>query len=118
MHGNDQVLGMDREVQAEKVAMTVLAMSSGTDEPIPQDFRAFQAYLAKRVEMAQDLGFGDEQLAAIALKVAGYLAEHEEPRNREEYLLRELWKVGTEDERHKLAQLLVKLARSTPDAAG
>lgn len=119
MNGNDHVPGTDREARTEKVAMAVLAMSGGTEEPVPQDFRAFQAYLAKRVEMARDLGFGDKQLAGIARKVAGYLAEHEEPRNREEYLLRELWKVGTEDERHTLAQLLVKLARSTPaEAAG
>ncbi len=42
---------------------------------------------------------------------SNYLAKHEEPRNSEEKLLQELWKVGDKDERHKLAHMLVKLGR-------
>ena len=36
---------------------------------------------------------------AGAEKVAGYLVANEEPRNSEEKLLQELWKVGTQAER-------------------
>jgi hypothetical protein len=44
-----------------------------------------------------------------AEKVEDYLAKHEEPKNREEKLLQELWKVGDKEERHKLPHMLVKL---------
>jgi hypothetical protein len=62
--------------------------------------------------MAENIGLNEEYMAKIAEKVAGYLANHEEPRNREEKLLQELWKVGTKDEQHYLAHMLVRLAQS------
>ncbi|MBM7567570.1 DUF3243 domain-containing protein [Paenibacillus sacheonensis] len=112
MNERSQVSNQDQQAQTDQIEQAVQAMSNGKGDQILQDFEAFRSYLAKRIEMAQGLGFGDEQLAVIAQKVAGYLAEHEEPRNSEEYLLRELWKVGTEAEQHKLAHMLVKLAQS------
>ncbi|PWW40008.1 uncharacterized protein DUF3243 [Paenibacillus pabuli] len=55
-------------------------------------------------------------MAKIAEKVADYLAAREEPRNREEKLLQELWNVGKEEERHMLAHMLVRLAQGlTPN---
>jgi hypothetical protein len=61
--------------------------------------------------MAESIGLSEEQMAIIAQKVADYLAGHEEPRNNEELLLQELWKLGTKEERHMLAHMLVRLAQ-------
>lgn len=95
-----------------KVDETLSSMAPGQKEEILQNFNSFKMYLGKRIQMAEMLGLNEEQLAKAAERVAGYLAAHEEPRNREEKLLQELWIAGTQEERHKLAHLLVKLAQS------
>ncbi len=52
----------------------------------------------------------EEQLAKTAQKVADYLAKHEEPRNREENLLHELWKVRDKEQQHHLAHDACKIS--------
>jgi hypothetical protein len=76
---------------------------------ILSNFETFKTYLHKRLDVAKKIGLNEEQLANTAQKVADYLAEKAEPKNREEKLLQELWKVGNDEERHKLAHMLVKL---------
>jgi hypothetical protein len=84
-------------------------MSSEQKDEILSSFEGFKDYLSDKVEKADKLGLNEEQIAKAAQKVGDYLAAKEEPRNREEKLLQELWKAGTEEEQHKLAHLLVKL---------
>jgi hypothetical protein len=74
-------------------------------------FDDFREYLSGKVRLGEKLGMDEEQLANSAQKVADYLADKEPPRNSEERLLQELWKVGTEEEQHKLAHMLVRLVQ-------
>ena len=74
-------------------------------------FDAFREFLSGKVRLGENLGMNEEQLANSAQKVAEYLADKEPPKNSEERLLQELWKVGTEEERHKLAHMLVRLVK-------
>jgi hypothetical protein len=73
--------------------------------------KGFKSYLGDKVSKGEKLGMNEEQLAKTAQKVADYLAKHEEPRNREENLLHELWKVGNEEQQHHLAHMLVRLVQ-------
>ncbi|HWJ77680.1 MAG TPA: DUF3243 domain-containing protein [Niallia sp.] len=84
-------------------------MDNDKREEILSNFEQFKSFLGDKVSKGEKLGLNEEQLAVAAQKVGDYLAQREEPRNREEKLLQELWKVGTEEEQHKLAHLLVKL---------
>ncbi|MCM3216039.1 DUF3243 domain-containing protein [Niallia taxi] len=84
-------------------------MDSEKKEEILSSFDGFKQYLADKVEKADKLGLDQEQIAKAAQKVGDFLAAKEEPRNREEKLLQELWKAGNEEEQHKLAHMLVKL---------
>ncbi|MGO4546833.1 DUF3243 domain-containing protein [Paenibacillus sp. 2TAB23] len=108
----NHVVDKDGELEIGKIDQTLDRMDSDKKEEILQNFEQFKDYLAKRIELAENIGLNEEQLALVAQKVAGYLAKHEEPRNREEKLLQELWKVGNEAEQHKLSHLLVKLAQA------
>ncbi|TRZ35820.1 DUF3243 domain-containing protein [Niallia circulans] len=90
---NDKLQGMDSEKKDE----------------ILSSFDGFKQYLSDKVEKADKLGLDQEQIAKAAQKVGDFLAAKEEPRNREEKLLQELWKAGNEEEQHKLAHMLVKL---------
>ncbi|GHI00326.1 DUF3243 domain-containing protein [Neobacillus kokaensis] len=76
-------------------------------------FDDFREYLSGKVSLGKKLGMDEEQLANSAQKVAAYLAEKEPPKNSEERLLQELWNVGTEEEQHKLAHMLVRLVQQT-----
>lgn len=80
-------------------------------EQILENFNQFKQYLAEKIEIGEKMGLSEEKLAKTTELVANYLAEHEEPRNREEYLLMELWKSGTKDEQRTLAHMLLKLMR-------
>ncbi|WML48201.1 DUF3243 domain-containing protein [Neobacillus sp. PS3-34] len=75
------------------------------------NFDEFKSFLSGKVSMGEKLGMDEEQLAKAAEKVAGFLAENQSPKNSEERLLQELWKVGTKEEQHKLAHMLVRLVK-------
>lgn len=106
----DHMIHKDGEVDTSKVDETLNRMDSERADEILGDFNEFKTYLSKRIQLGRTAGLSDEQLANTAQQIADYLAEKVEPRNREEQLLRELWKVGNEEEQHKLAHMLVKLA--------
>ncbi|WP_223703363.1 DUF3243 domain-containing protein [Sutcliffiella deserti] len=99
----------DQETTQSKVERKVENMDQDKKEQILADFDTFKNYLNDKIAVGKRVGLGEEQLALAAEKVADYLAKHEEPKNREEKLLQELWKVGDKEERHKLAHMLVKL---------
>jgi hypothetical protein len=84
-------------------------MSEDKKEDILSNFQKFTDYLGDKVEKADKLGLNEEQQARAAQKVGDYLAKHEEPKNREEKLLYELWKAGNKEEQHMLSHMLVKL---------
>ncbi|MCC3377628.1 DUF3243 domain-containing protein [Cohnella sp. REN36] len=110
MNEQQHLIRKDSELDASRAGEAISRIGAPKKEEILRDFDAFREYLGKRIAIGQSLGLGEEQLAQVAEKVGDYLAEHEEPRNAEEKLLRELWKVGDPDERHKLAHMLVRLA--------
>ncbi|UYP10013.1 DUF3243 domain-containing protein [Priestia megaterium] len=94
-----------------KVEGAINSMSEEKKEDILSSFEGFKSYLGDKVSKGEKLGMNEEQLAKTAQKVADYLAKHEEPRNREENLLYELWKVGDKEQQHHLAHMLVRLVQ-------
>ncbi|KUP21495.1 MULTISPECIES: DUF3243 domain-containing protein [unclassified Paenibacillus] len=111
MSEHNHVVSKDGNVSMGRVGDVLERIEPQQREQILDNFGEFQQYLSKRIHLAQKIGMGEEQLAVAAEKVADYLANHEEPRNSEQKLLQELWKVGNKEERHRLAHMLVKLAR-------
>ncbi|MHA6258479.1 DUF3243 family protein [Sporosarcina sp. CAU 1771] len=80
-------------------------------EKVLENFRHFKKFLGDKVEIGEKMGLSEEKLAKTTEMVANYLAKHEEPRNREEYLLMELWKSGSKEEQHSLAHMLLKMVK-------
>ncbi|WP_239615723.1 DUF3243 domain-containing protein [Cohnella mopanensis] len=112
MTEHNHVVGKDGDINPSKVDNAISRIDPSERDRILKNFDEFKGYLGKRIKMAESLGMGEEQMATVAQKVADYLASHEEPRNSEEHLLQELWKVGSKEEQHNLAHLLVRLAQS------
>ncbi|GGF26624.1 hypothetical protein GCM10010954_27100 [Halobacillus andaensis] len=88
-------------------------MSEDKKDDIMQNFQTFKDYLGDQVQKGEKLGLGEEGLTKGAKRVGDYLAKNEEPKNREEKVLNELWNVANEDERKHIAHVLVKLTDET-----
>ena len=111
MSEHNHVVNKQGELDVSKVSDAMDRIDDGEKERILADFDAFQSYLNKRIQLAESIGLNEEHWRRQREKVAGYLVANEEPRNSEEKLLQELWKVGTQASKDQLAHLLVKLAQ-------
>lgn len=109
----EEFLNKDESLITERIEKKMDAMSPEKKEEILDNFNRFKMYLKDKVELGERMGLDEHQLAAAAEKVANYLARNEEPQNREQHLLKEMWLVANEEERHKLAHVLVKLVDRT-----
>lgn len=74
-----------------------------------ETFEKWKAFLAERVNQAQAVGMSDETISELAFQIGEFLDKKVDPQNNEERLLKDLWDVGTEEERKTLARLMVKL---------
>ena len=83
----------------DKVQTELGKVSDETKEEILENFNQFKQYLAEKVELGENMGLSEEKLAKTTEIVANYLAKHENPRNREENILMELWNSGSKEER-------------------
>lgn len=94
-----------------KVQQELAKIDNEEKNQILENFNRFKQFLSEKVELGENLGLSEEKLAKTTELVANYLAKHEEPRNREENLLMELWKSGSKDEQHALAHMLLNMVR-------
>ncbi|MFS0774990.1 DUF3243 domain-containing protein [Neobacillus sp. 3P2-tot-E-2] len=99
---------MDKQLDENKIENLVYKNGDSLTS-----FDDFREYLSGKVNLGKRLGMDEEQLANSAQKVADYLAHKEPPKNSEERLLQELWNVGSEEEQHKLAHMLVRLVQQS-----
>lgn len=91
-------------------------MDQEDKDQILQSYNKFIDYLGDQVSKGEKVGMNEDQLAKAAKKVADYLAKNEEPRNREEQVLKELWKsTESNDEKDTIAKVLVRMAQKTND---
>ncbi|WP_349409606.1 DUF3243 family protein [Pseudalkalibacillus sp. SCS-8] len=109
MSERHHMVDKNERLHEEEVKSTVDRIPEEERDQILQNFDVFKEYLGKRVRIGEKMGMSEEQLAKTAEKVADYLAENEEPRNREEKLLKELWSAGTQEQQHMLAHMLVRM---------
>lgn len=95
----------------DKVQEELSLIDTEKKDEILKNFNQFKQYLSGKVSVGENLGLSEEQLTKTTEIVADYLARHEEPRNREENVLMELWKVGSKEEQQTLAHMLLKMVR-------
>ncbi|MBD7944782.1 MULTISPECIES: DUF3243 domain-containing protein [Psychrobacillus] len=102
---------MDRKID-KQVEVALESFSTDEKNDILKNFTTFKDYLSDKVRIGEKMGLSDDTLAKATEKVAGYLAANEEPKNREEHLLQQLWKSADKDQQHALSHMLLKLTRN------
>lgn len=95
----------------DKIENQMHDYDSEEKDQILENFNRFKQFLSHKVDQGEKMGLSEEQLANTAEMVANYLMKHEEPRNREEHLLHQLWQVADKEQQHTLAHLLIRLVQ-------
>jgi hypothetical protein len=72
------------------------------------DWKTWRETLKDNIAKARNLGVSDETIKAMATKVGDYLAENVCTGTKEEEILKELWDVGSPEERKMLASMIFK----------
>lgn len=77
--------------------------------PVMESFEQWKDFLSQQIQMAEKAGASKMSITELATHVGNVLANKVDPKNREQRLLKELWDVGTEEERHALASMMTKM---------
>ncbi|MDF2678537.1 MAG: hypothetical protein K0Q97_2889 [Bacillota bacterium] len=73
------------------------------------DWDAWKETLGKAVNLGKTVGMSDHTITNVAENIGTFLSGTMDPRNKEERLLKELWDVSDENDRHTLAKLVTKI---------
>jgi len=74
-----------------------------------EDFEKWKDTLHKTIHVSEKLGMSEDTVTDIGKKIGDFLMKNVDPENREQRLLKQLWETGTQEERHSLAHMLVKM---------
>lgn len=75
----------------------------------------WKSMLGRFVHGGQAVGMSRDNIEDSAYRVGEFFANHFDPGNREQRLLKELWEQGGEDEKRVLSSLIVRMAGKTPE---
>lgn len=77
------------------------------------NFDTWKKFLADRVSQAKTIGLSEDSISKLAYEIGSFLDEKVDPKNAEERAIKELWDVGSEEERQTIARLMVKLVQNS-----
>ncbi|WP_158738536.1 DUF3243 domain-containing protein [Alteribacillus sp. YIM 98480] len=72
----------------------------------------WKQFLDGRLLQAKQDGMTENVTSDIAYEVGEYLANNVDPKNEQERVLADLWKVADEQEQHAIANMMVKMVQS------
>jgi hypothetical protein len=81
-----------------------------------ENWDQWKHFLADRLHQAEEKGISEDTINKFATEIGGYLAEHVDPKNDEQRILSDLWRVANKDEQRAIANMMIKLVRN--DATG
>ncbi|TCT26702.1 uncharacterized protein DUF3243 [Melghiribacillus thermohalophilus] len=76
------------------------------------NFETWKDFLGDRLNQAENQGLSREELSDLAFEIGDYLAKQVDAENPEEAVLRDLWEVANNDERHAIANMMIKLVEN------
>lgn len=73
------------------------------------NFDQWKEFLGDRVDQAVEAGMANDKIQNVAYRVGEYLSDKVDPKNEQERLLKQMWDVSGEEDRHALARVMVNL---------
>lgn len=74
-----------------------------------ENWKQWEDFLADRLHHAQNAGMHNEAIGDLAYQIGGYLQDNVDPKNEQQRVLADLWSVADQDEKHAIANMMVKL---------
>ncbi len=82
------------------------------------EWHDWKRLLGKAVHAAKAVGVSDKYVEELAYRIGGVLADHFDPGNREQRLIKELWEQGTESEKRALASMFARMLANDTNRPG
>jgi phage tail tape-measure protein len=76
------------------------------------NWEQWKDFLGSRLNQAENEGMSQSVVSDVAYQVGEYLSQQVDPKNEQERVLAELWKVADEQEQHAIANMMVKLVQN------
>ncbi|CAH0278706.1 MULTISPECIES: DUF3243 domain-containing protein [Peribacillus] len=69
-------------------------------------------FLGDRLNQGEQQGLSESAVNNLAFEIGDYLAHQVEPQNDQEKVLADLWSVASDQEKHAMASVMVKLVEN------
>jgi hypothetical protein len=69
-------------------------------------------FLGDRLNQGEQQGLSEGAVTNLAFEIGDYLAKQVEPQNDQEKVLADLWSVASDQEKHAMASVMVKLVEN------
>ena len=69
-------------------------------------------FLGDRLHQGEQQGLSEDAVNNLAYEIGDYLANQVEPQNDQEKVLADLWSVASDEEKHAMASVMVKLVEN------
>lgn len=79
--------------------------------PDINNFEQWKNFLSEQLNEAKEKGVSENIVSDIAVNIGDYLSKEVEPDIPENQLLSALWSVATSEEKHAIANTMVKLVQ-------
>lgn len=66
-------------------------------------------FLGERLTTAESEGLSSGVISELAYEIGEYLATNITPKNDQEKILAEIWSVASEEEKHAIANVMIKM---------
>lgn len=76
-----------------------------------ENWEKWTSFLGEQVQSAQQMGMSKKVIETTATQIGDYLAKNVDPKNEQERVLSDLWGVASDEEKHALANCVVKLVQ-------
>lgn len=77
-----------------------------------ENWERWKSFLGKQVENAKNIGLSHGAIEKTAVQIGEYLAKNVDPKNEQERVLKDLWSVASEKEKHAIANCVMKLVQN------
>ncbi|MBD8025700.1 DUF3243 domain-containing protein [Ureibacillus sp. Re31] len=77
-----------------------------------ENWERWTSFLGEQVNEAQEKGMSKRMIEKSAVQIGDYLAKNVDPKNEQERVLSDLWGVASDDEKHALANCIIKLVQN------
>ncbi|MDQ0217008.1 DUF3243 domain-containing protein [Peribacillus cavernae] len=69
-------------------------------------------FLGDRLQQGEHQGLSQNSVNDLAFEIGDYLAKQVDPKNDQERVLADLWSVASDEEKHSIASVMVKLVEN------